>query len=373
MSKFQLSRRLWIVIALSVFLLLAVGQVSARTNQVGQAAAAPPAAEGAVGIVTAGALNVRNGPGVSYHSIAVIYQGQYVDLLGRWATNHWVLIKLWNGTEGWVNSSYLQTSVPVANLPVVGGTPPPTPPPVPEQPIARPVAVVNTGALNVRTGPGPTYPSVAVVTSGTQLSLLGRNAAATWAKVQTPTGVQGWVNVYYVQTSVAVVTLPIVTETPPDPGQALGVVNTGAVNVRSGPGAQYNPIAVLQSGSTVGLIGRNADSSWVKVRLSNAVEGWIRADYLNTNVPVWTLGVVEAPPLENAAVVNVGALNVRYGPGTGYGAFAVIYRGQVVTMVGRSAYGTWAQVRIPSGAIGWVNSNHLISNVPYHTLPVTGP
>jgi uncharacterized protein YgiM (DUF1202 family) len=151
------------------------------------------------------------------------------------------------------------------------------------------------------------------------------------------------------------------------------VVSSGAVNVRSGAGAQYTSIAVLSSGTTVGLLGRNADASWIRVQLSNGVEGWIRDTLLQTNVPVWSLAIVESPPPANGAVVNIGALNVRYGPSIGYGVFAVVYRGQVVTLVGRSVYGTWAQVRIPSGALGWVNANYLLSDVPYNSLPVTGP
>ncbi|MGD2078978.1 MAG: SH3 domain-containing protein [Chloroflexota bacterium] len=371
MLKFQSSRRLWTVFGLVLFLLFAVGQVSASSNQHADANVAPPAEEQPLAIVASGALNVRNGPGVGYRSIAVIYQGQSVELLGRWATNNWVLIRLWNGTEGWVNSNYLQTGVPVTDLPVIGGAPPDTPTPVP--PIAGPVAIVNTGALNLRSGPGPSFQSVAVVTYGTQLTLLGRNAAATWAEVQIPNGVRGWVNVYYIQSSVPITTLPIVAEPAPDPGPALGMVNTGAVNVRTGPGAQYSSIAVLNGGTTVALIGRNNDATWVKVRLSNGTEGWINDYYLQTNVSVWTLPIVESGPPANGAIVNVGALNVRYGPGTGYSAFTVVYRGQVVAMIGRSAYGTWAQVRIPSGAVGWVNSNLLVSDIDYGSLPVTGP
>jgi uncharacterized protein YgiM (DUF1202 family) len=370
MSKFQSSRRLWIVIAMVVLLLLVAGQASAASDRLGDLAASPALANEPVAIVTAGALNVRTGPAATYNSIAIIYQGQYVTLLGRWATNNWVLVRLWNGTEGWVNSVYLQTGVPVSQLPVIGGAPAATP--TPDQPAAGPVAVVNTGALNVRNGPGPGYASVAVVTSGQQLLLIGRNANATWAKVQIPNGVQGWVNVYYIQTSVPVVNLPVV-DAPTDPGQAVGVVITGAVNVRTGPGAQFNSIAVLSSGTTVNLIGRNADGTWVKVRLYNGAEGWINASYLQTNIPVASLPVVETPAPQNAAVVNVGALNVRYGPGTGYGVFAVVFRGQVLSLVGRASYGTWAQVRLPNGALGWVNSNLLISNVDFNSLPVTGP
>ncbi|MGD8854793.1 MAG: SH3 domain-containing protein [Chloroflexota bacterium] len=370
MAKFQSSHRRWAVIVLVLLMLLVVGQVAAAAGQAGYPAVSPQLADGPVAIVSTGALNVRTGPAVSYHSIAVIYQGQSVDLLGRWASSSWVLIRLWNGTEGWVNSYYLQTSVPVTDLPVVGA-PPPQPTPVP--PPTGAMAVVNTGALNVRTGPAPTYPSQAVVFSGQQLPLVGRNGAATWAKVQLPNGAVGWVNAYYVLSNVAIGTLPLADEPAPEPDQLLGLVSSGAVNVRSGPGAQYTSIAVLTGGTNVGLLGRNADASWIKVHLSNGAEGWIRGTLLLTDAPIWTLAIVEAPPPANGAVVNIGALNVRYGPSTGYGVFAVVYRGQVVNMVGRSAYGTWAQVRIPSGALGWVNSNYLLSDVPYDSLPVTGP
>ena len=141
MMKFQSSHRLWIAVALVVLLLTLASSASAESS--GHVGTLAQDTDQPVAIVTAGALNVRTGPDVSFRSIAVIYQGQLVNLLGRWATNNWVLIRLYNGTEGWVNSVYLQTSVPISQLPVVGGTPPPQPEPVP--PIAGPVAIVNTG------------------------------------------------------------------------------------------------------------------------------------------------------------------------------------------------------------------------------------
>jgi len=250
MMKFRSSHRLWIVIAVTAMLLIVVaGQVSAGSAGEDVLVASPMPTEHPSAIVATGALNVRNGPDVSYRSVAVIYQGQVVTLLGRWWGSNWVSIRLYNGLEGWVNSVYLQTSVPIADLPVVGGEPPPQPEPVP--PIAGPVAVVNTGALNVRSGPSPAYPSLAVVTSGQQLLLIGRNAAATWAKVQISNGVQGWVNVYYTQTSVPVVNLPVVDApielTPAGPKSASQMASKDG----SGPGCckptcRYGPCLSLR-------------------------------------------------------------------------------------------------------------------------------
>ena len=41
----------------------------------------------AVGVVNTGALNVRSGPGASFGVVTVIYQGQAVSLLGRYASS----------------------------------------------------------------------------------------------------------------------------------------------------------------------------------------------------------------------------------------------------------------------------------------------
>ncbi len=76
---------------------------------------------------------------------------------------------------------------------------------------------------------------------------------------------------------------PEATEPAPlvlDIGQGTAVVNTGALNVRLGPGPQYPPITRAHNGEQIWLLGRNGDNSWVKVRLYNGVEGWVYTEYL---------------------------------------------------------------------------------------------
>jgi len=284
--------------------------------------------------------------------------------LGRWATNNWVKVRLYSGVEGWVNSTYLDTSVPISDLPVLGGEPPVSPTP----PDSQIIAVVTTGSANIRAGDGVQHGVVAVAGNGEQLVVIGRNVQATWIKVRNANNVEGWVNVTLVQVNVNVATLPVVDAPPAGP---TAIVTASAANVRSGPGGEYNVIAVLYQGQTVTLLGRNSNSSWLKIRMGNGVEGWIGATTVQTNVPITNLPIVEAPPPPNSAVVNVSALNVRHGPGTGFGVFAVLRWGQTVSMIGRSAYSTWVQVRLPNGAVGWVNSNYLLGSIPITDLPVT--
>lgn len=78
-----------------------------------------PPPTGATGTVITGMLNVRTGPGVGYIAFTTISNGATVTLLGRDPSATWVKVILTDGRQGWVNASFLATSVPVINLPVL--------------------------------------------------------------------------------------------------------------------------------------------------------------------------------------------------------------------------------------------------------------
>lgn len=157
--------------------------------------------------VTSYKLNVRRGPGTNFAIITKLNNGQVVPLTGyRNGDATWVQIALPNGVLGWVSALYINTSIPVSGLiPVTGTTPPPPPPSG-----VLGTGVVIAGSLNVRTGPGVEYPAFTTISNGATVSLLGRNAAATWVKVILVDGRQGWVNASYLSTSIPVINLPVV-------------------------------------------------------------------------------------------------------------------------------------------------------------------
>ncbi|WP_193335155.1 SH3 domain-containing protein [Devosia beringensis] len=73
-----------------------------------------------------------------------------------------------------------------------------------------------------------------------------------------------------------------------------------------------------------------------------------------------------------AQAVATGNVNVRSGPGTGYGAIDVLARGQVVDVT--SCRGSWCFVEKP-GPDGWVSSSYLggVSSSPsYSSKPSVG-
>lgn len=324
-----------------------------------------PAPTIAIGVVNTGAVNVRSGPGHNFSIITIAYQGYTFTLLGRSADSAWANVRMVDGTVGWVNFGALNVNVPVSSLPVVGA---PTPPPV-----SGATAVVNTGALNVRSGPGVGFSIVGAVHSGHVVQMLGRNADSSWVKVRLFSGQEGWVNGRFLTPNSPIANLPIIGA--PGPVAATGVVNTGALNVRSGPGVGFAPLEVIYQGAQASVLGRTADSSWLQIRTARGTIGWVNASLLNLNVAVGSLPVVgdATPPPATNAVVTTGQLNVRSGPSIGFPVMTTITQGTHLTLIGRSATAVtppWVQVRLTNGLVGWVNANYLFTNVPLNTLPV---
>jgi len=155
--------------------------------------------------VTAYRLNLRRGPGANFAIITRLSNGNVVNLTGfRNGDATWVQVALPNGTIGWVSALYVRTTIPVGNLTPITGTPPPTPPPS-----GGATGTVNTGALNVRTGPGVNFPAFTTIDNGQNVTLLGRNSAATWVRIIMNDGRQGWVNVSFLIINVPVGSLPV--------------------------------------------------------------------------------------------------------------------------------------------------------------------
>lgn len=89
-------------------------------------------------------------------------------------------------------------------------------------------------------------------------------------------------------------------ETPVSSGASVTVdVN---LNVRTGPGTNYDRIGAVSNGSTVEIIGRNASSTWWQIPFADGPDrkAWISAGY-GTATNAEDVPVVETPPAPTAA------------------------------------------------------------------------
>jgi uncharacterized protein YgiM (DUF1202 family) len=144
------------------------------------------------------------------------------------------------------------------------------------------------------------------------------------------------------------------------------------LNVRSGPSTGFPVLTQVYYGQGLTLLGRNFDATWAKVRLAGGQQGWVSVWLIQSTVAIGGLPIVDAPAGGAWATVATNALNVRYGPGLGYGVFTAVTYGQSLALIGRNYDGSWAQVRLANGAVGWVGSWLIQPNVALWTLPITG-
>lgn len=153
---------------------------------------------------------------------------------------------------------------------------------------------------------------------------------------------------------------------------AVASVNTGSLNVRTGPGMQYGSVATLPFGFGVQMVARNSVGNWVLIQLTNGVTGWVNINYLFTQFPVRSLPVTDeaVEPTVTPTATNTGALNlnVRVGPSTDNAIIASIPLGTRVTLVGLSYDSLWALVTLPNGTQGWVTASSLDATVPVRSL-----
>lgn len=212
---------IWVrhLMAVCTLLALLAGLPQAKTSS---AIAQQPTSSG---IVVVRALNVRAGPGFNAPVVAVVYQGQAVELLGRTPDFSWFYIQTPEGRQGWIVEGKLTTSVPLESLPVlrtalpvVTPTPQPTPIPTPTPAIISQtdtgiigliaLAAVDTYLLNVRAGPSTDYAIVGKVSRGTSLSLLAKDPRDEWMLVTMPNGSRAWLDGSYIVSTVPIGNLP---------------------------------------------------------------------------------------------------------------------------------------------------------------------
>ena len=81
------------------------------------------------------------------------------------------------------------------------------------------------------------------------------------------------------------------------------LVAPGAVNIRSGPGLNYDVIGTLNANTAMPIVGRNGDASWWQIKITNGTLGWVsdavvQANNTN-NVP---LAEASSPPQSSSSV-----------------------------------------------------------------------
>ena len=201
--------------------------------------------------------------------------------------------------------------------PTVTASPPPTqnftdtPTATPLPPAATatpsPIAGTLTIKVNVRSGPGTSYASLGQLDAGGKVQITVRDATGSWYRILYPSapGGIGWVSAQYITVAAGAQVPADATATPTGPqGRVLQLLN-----VRSGPGASFDSLGMLQPNATVALTGKDATAAWFQIGYPSAPGGhaWVTAQYIQTDAS-GQLPVLDAYGTPAAANGTAGAV-----------------------------------------------------------------
>ena len=156
--------------------------------------------------------------------------------------------------------------------------------PVTAAPTVEPVTGKATAQINVRERPSTVSESLGMLQINSEVQIIGRDEGTAWYQVIF-TGAggdaqKGWVAAEYIL-SENNINIPVTTT---QDDKANGNV-TQQMNVRSGPGTDFESIGMLGLGEGVVLTGKNLDETWFQIEYAagDDAHGWLFAAFVETN------------------------------------------------------------------------------------------
>jgi len=202
-------------------------------------------------------------------------------------------------------STKIPTSTPTPT-PRLTKTPTPTATPTPWGHIA-----VNSSPL--RAGPDTGYSIVVRLPDEQPVTFLAQDETGEWLLVEAASGT-GWISRNMISSHSNLTELPVETQVSPTPTNSPtptatppvnGVVKNETVNLRRGPGTNYDIAGKVSQDDRFVVDGKTQDGDWLRVKMLSGVEndrwGWLFADLLDLNAPVSHVAEVsKIPPTPTA-------------------------------------------------------------------------
>jgi uncharacterized protein YraI len=223
-----------------------------------------------------------------------------------------------------------------------------------------PITATAYGTINVRSGPGAQYEIVGQLDAEEQVSVDGRESEeGGWLRVMLDNGIVGWVASFAVLLDGDTEVLPIISEEPPTPeGEGVTMIAYGRVNIRSGPGMEFNIVGQFDVDDTALVTGRsNEDNDWLYVETED-LQGWVAyfTVTIQGNPDSLPLLVVDGSGegLASPEEVVAARFNVRLRdePGTEGDTLIIVPFTSNVTPLARTDDGLWTYV-LYQDVYGW--------------------
>ena len=262
-----------------------------------------------------------------------------------------------------------ETEDPTSSTPPTAATTEPTteattaPPETTEPKAPSVMGTVNTNNLNIRTSPSSTSTIVSQLDAGERIEILEQRTSdgVNWGRIE-----KGWISLAYVtldgqisdnadsDTKVEDTTTTDKTETPSATGTATnqsGTITASELNIRKGPATTYEVVGKYHKGDKVTVT--ETKDGWGKTD-----KGWVSLKYVSgttastgttttTDSKYTTLVTNGSTTSLGTVKITIGALNVRYGPGSSYEVVTKVTSGTSHTYFQKN--GDWVRIKD-----GWI-------------------
>lgn len=203
-------------------------------------------------------------------------------------------------------SPVLTSTLPATIMPAPSDTP--LPPPL--QPTVPPVEGVTATQINVRLEPSTASTVLGIIPANTKIEITGKDPGGNWWQIiyPHPQGVdgKGWVTAQYITTA-ATPDVPTIGGPETNPNHGNVAVVQQQINVRSGPGTDFNSLGTLNPQDVVNLTGKDPNGAWLQIEFAAGPEGkgWVNAAF------------VQAQGVEHLPIIAESGLIVGTGTPTG--------------------------------------------------------
>ena len=302
-----------------------------------------------IAIIQPEVMNVRIGPGIDYEVLTTLPQGTQVEIVGIDSSGEWLQVELDGMTSlGWLYRDLVQVDCPLVNVRRITET----------EISQHPAGLTQPYALYAYSGPGLAYDIVATIPRGTwaEIIAIGDCPPNIWYQIIVP-GLDEpvWVIRDYVKVAIgSLAGIPrygVNDFVPPAADdRPIAVTQPITMNVRSGPGLQYDVVAEVPQGTQARIYGIDPSGDWILVELEgHSSLVWIYCHM--TEVRGSVVGVRRVTAAEVAAqpavLVQPGAAFARSGPGTEYTTVAILPKGTWARITGIGPNPEWLRIEVP--------------------------
>ena len=224
-----------------------------------------------------------------------------------------------------------------------------------------PQAVTQPASMNARLGPGLAYDVITTLPQGTRANIIGVDPRGEWYQIElSGLAIPVWIYQSLATVEGSLANVPTVSAAElamlPISGatgsRSIATIQPEVMNVRIGPGIDYDVLTTLPQGTQVEVVGIDPSGEWLQVEIDGLSSlGWVYRDLVQVDCPLVNVRRITDSEISQrpAALTQTYGLYAYSGPGLAYDIVATIPRGTwaEIIAVGDCPPNVWYQIIVP--------------------------